>query len=353
MSRIELEDSQINILLNLAYLNGKREFTINSPLLKTELFRIELNRREWICEPSIDRDRIRDRVEKAKRKLPTYLHDEIPGFDSLRNVMVATGAFDGWEFGTEYLSGIKKIKGHIGGHTICVDTNVLYNRFVSSTMYPHILEEGLPHPPEFVMSNMVEGEVRKKMNKRYDKKDIEKLVELGGPAYQGLDRQYRLKSRRAKLALSELNFIDNQLRMIYHGDEEFIDDNEERDIRIVKEYEDSYNETRKKPLIFGFEYSFKNKCSNVPFVFLRYPKDLFDVKIDHNRLSRLILYMAQVYGVIQLKGLGCQFLGVWKGMTDSDFEKGRVTALFDDGSGMVDELRDCVDISTAVKQSMK
>lgn len=353
MSRIELEDTQINILLNLAYLNGKREFTINSPLLKAELFRVELNRRGWTCTPSVDRDRIRDLEEKAKRKLPTYLHDEIPGFDSLRNVMVATGAFDGWEFGEEYLSGIKKIKAQIDKNTICVDTNVLYNRFVSSTMYPHMLEENLRHPPEFVVSRMVEGEVRNKMNRRYDKKDMEYLADLGGPVYRELKGQYRLISRRAKLALSELEHMNNEYRMISHGNEEFVDDNDERDKLIIREYEDSYNETRKRPLIFGFEYSFKSKCTNVPFVFLRYPKDLFDVKIDHNHLYKLLLYTAQVYGVIQLKGLGCQFLGVWGGVTDSDFEKGRVTALFDDQTNFVHDLRDCVEISTAVNNRMK
>ncbi|MFW6305644.1 MAG: hypothetical protein ACOC1V_07690, partial [Candidatus Saliniplasma sp.] len=222
---------------------------------------------------------------------------------------------------------------------------------VSSTIYPHV--DGSFHPPEFVISNMVEGEIRNKMNKRYGKKDIEDLVELGGPVYEELDRQYKLKSRKAKLALSELNFIDDQLRLIYHGDEEFIDDNEERDTRIIKEYEDSFEETKKKPMIFSFEYSFKNRCQRYPFIFLRYPENMFSVNIGHNRLYKLIRYLTQVYGVIQLKGLGCKILGVWKGMNEIDLEKGRVTSIFADDSSIVDELRDCVEISTAVHESME
>ena len=353
MSRVELEDSQINILLNLAYLNGKEDITISSPLLNTDLFRIKLSRRDWNCKPSINRDRFRDRVDRVRRRVPEYLEDEIPGYDSLRNVIVSTGAFEAWEFGEDYLSGINKIKSNIGGYTICPDTNVLYNRFVSSTIHPHIVKDGFVHPPEFVISNMVEDEIRKKMNKRYGKKEIEDLVELGGPVYEELYQQYKLKSRKAKLALSELNFIDNELRMIYHGDEEFIDDNEERDSRIIKEYEDSFKETKKKPMIFSFEYSFKDKCQNHHFIFLRYPENLFSVNIGHNRLYKLIRYLSQVFGVIQLKGLGCKILGVWNGMNEIDLEKGKVTLIFDDESFIVDDLRECVEISTAVHENMK
>ncbi|MFW6195980.1 MAG: hypothetical protein ACOC5D_01465, partial [Thermoplasmatota archaeon] len=147
MSEIELVDSQINILLNMCYLEGKREFSVYSPMLGTDLFDIKLKRREWTCKPSHSRERFKDKIESARKKAPAYLEDEIPGYDSLRNVILAAGAFEDWEFGDDFLHILSRLKGNIGKYSICLDTNVLYNRFASSVLSPEFDERGFTHPP--------------------------------------------------------------------------------------------------------------------------------------------------------------------------------------------------------------
>ena len=143
MSKIDLLDSQINILLNLCYLKDKRNFSVHSPLLDTDIFDIELQRSNWICEPATDLETFKNNVEEARSKLPNHLMDEIPGTDPLRTVLIASGAFDLEHFGEDLLHTIRRLKGNIGNFTLCFDTNVLYKSFVSSTLTAALEEEGL------------------------------------------------------------------------------------------------------------------------------------------------------------------------------------------------------------------
>lgn len=342
MSEIELVDSQINILLNLAYLEGDRSFTVHSPLLGLDLFEVELGRREWRCEVCHDREGFKDEVEEVRKKVPADLESEIPGYDSLRNVLVASGCYESWEFGGSVSNVLKKIKGNHGKYSICLDTNVFYNRFVSSVLDGMMDEFGVI--PEFVLSNMVCDEIRKKANWRYDESEVE---ELGLPAeFFG---QYKLESRKAKIALSELDYVDGEMRTVYHGDEDFVHDNEKRDIKIVKEYDDSSDVTGKKGFLFGFEYDFKEKVEgyDLDFVFLNYPEDLMDVVIGYENLYRVLRYSAQVYGVVELSGLGCSLYGVWDGVQDSDLEEGRVKLV-----GGLEVLVDEVGVSNALRSVM-
>ncbi len=314
---VELVGSQVNILLNKMYLRGDREFSVHSPILETDLFDIELGRRSWSCEPSHDREGFKDTVAEARAKVPERLEDEVPGYDSLRNVLVASGAFEEWVFGSELMYALDRMKANPGRYSICLDTNVLYNRFVSSFLSERFTEE-LGHGPELVVSELARDEVNEKRNRRYSN--------VEGTVFEELEGQYVLDSREAKIALSELDYIDEEMRVVYHGDEEFVDDNEERDVRIIKEYEDSNEETDRKGLVLSFEHSFKEKGEghDVDVVFLQYPSRLMDVEIGHEDLYKVLVYSAQVFGVVELRGLGCEMYGVWDGMRDSDFEEGTV-----------------------------
>jgi len=352
LSEIELVDSQINILLNMCYLKGKREFSVYSPLLGTDLFDVKLERRKWTCKPSYSRRRFKDKIESAKKKAPAYMEDEIPGYDALRNVIMAAGAFEDWEFGDDFLHILSRLKGNIGKYSICLDTNVLYNRFASSVLSPEFDERGFTHPPEIVMSHLVAEEIRKKSSKRYDGHEIDDLVDMGGDVFENFDNQYKLESRKAKIALTELDFISDEMRTIFHGDEEFIDDNEKRDLRIIKEYESSVEETGKKPLLLGFEYDFNQKVEghDVDFIFMEYPKNLFNVEIGHKNLYKLLRYAAQVFGYVRLKGLGCGLLGVWDGMHDSEFEEGKVRVVGDMKEELDRNFEETINISNKLKR---
>lgn len=324
---IELVDEQLNILLNTMHLDGERRFSVRSPILDADLFDVELGRREWKCVPSHDKDEFKDVVAAAKGEVDAAVVDEIPGYDALRNVVVASGASDDWQFGSDLLHALKKIQGNPGKYSICLDTNVLYNRFVSS-----VLCDKLGRDVEIVLSNMVVEEVREKANERYDR----------GWFDEGLEGQYTLDSREAKIAMSELDFIDEEMRTVHHGDEDFVYDNEVRDMRIVEEYEDSVESVGKKAMLFGFEKDFVDKVDDydVDFVALEYPSDVFGVEVGCDGLSGLLRYCAQVFGVVEVGGN--RVCGVWDGMTDEEFKEGKVVL---DGGGL-DEVR----VSDAVRE---
>jgi len=353
LSKIDLIDSQINILLNLWYLKDKRNFSVHSPLLDTDIFDVELKRSNWTCEPATDLETFKNKVEEARSKVPDHLRDEIPGTDSLRTVVIAAGAFELDYFGDEFLHAIKRLKGNIGKYALCFDTNVLYKGFVSSTLTTALEEEGLSESAEVILSNMVSNEIREKYNQRYKKKEVDKLAEIGGDKFQDFDEQYKLISRKAKIAHREMNHIDRKMTSIFHGDEDYIDDNEERDLCIIKEYEDSRSETKKKPLLIGFEKDFPEKVEDfdIDFVLLEQP-DPSQASINHRNLFRLLRYTAQVFGYIRLKGAGVGLQGIWKGMHDDEFNTGRVKATFDEHGDVSKELQKAVKVSSAVRKAI-
>ncbi len=353
MSKVELEGSQINILLNLAFLEGKSSFTIRSPVLDIDLFEIELKRRTWTCESCLDEDEFHQKVEEAKSRAPESVRNEIPGYDALAKAIISTGVFDAEEFGEDFMHAIGKMKGNPGKYSVCIDTNVLYNRFVTSILDPY-LKENLAYYPKFVISNLMKNEIEEKMNRRYNKKETEQLAELGGDIYHELENQYKLESRKAKLAHSELHHMENEVRPEAHGEEKFLKDNEQRDLRILREYEESGESTGKRPLVFGFEASFKHKEEDkeLEFIHLDHPENLLDVKVGHQGAHKIIRYISQLYGVIQLKGLGCRALGMWEDMDEIDFERGRIRFVFEESSSLYEELDSCAGLSTAIREAM-
>ncbi len=353
MSKIDLLDSQINILLNLCYLKDKRNFSVHSPLLDTDIFDIELQRSNWICEPATDLETFKNNVEEARSKLPNHLMDEIPGTDPLRTVLIASGAFDLEHFGEDLLHTIRRLKGNIGNFTLCFDTNVLYKSFVSSTLTAALEEEGLSGNMEMILSNMVSNEVREKYNQRYKKEEVDKLAEVGGKKFQDFNEQYKLVSRKAKLAHAEMDYIDRKMTSIFHGDEDYVDDSEVRDLRIIKEYEDSKGETKKKPILLGFEKDFPEKIEDfdVDFVLLEQP-DPSQANINHQNLYLLLRYTAQIFGYVKLKGAGCGLQGIWPSMQDDEFGRGKVKARFDKNSEIDKAIKEAVKVSSSVREVM-
>ncbi|MFW6048519.1 MAG: hypothetical protein ACOC87_04430 [Candidatus Natronoplasma sp.] len=353
MSEIELVDSQLNILLNLCYLRDKRDFSVHSPLLDANIFDVELKRSNWRCEPATGLETFKNKVEEARSRVPDHLRDEIPGTDPLRTVLIAAGAFDLEHFGEDFLSTIRKMKGNIGKYSLCFDTNVLYKRFVSSTLAAALEEEGLSESMEMIMSNMVSSEVREKYNRRYKKGEVGELADVGGEVFQDFNKQYKLVSRKAKMAHTEMDHIDRKMQSIFHGEEDYIDNNEKRDLRIIKEYEDSKRETKKKPILLGFEKDFPEKVKefDLDFVLLEQP-DPSQASIDHQNLYLLLRYTAQIFGYVKLRGLGCGLQGIWKGMQDDEFNDGKVKAAFDEHGDVSNELQEAVKVSSAVRKAM-
>lgn len=354
MSEIELVDTQLNILLNLCYLKDKRTFSVHSPLLDTDIFDVELTRSNWKCEPATDLETFKNKVEEARSKVPDHLMDEIPGTDSLRTVLIAAGVFDLEHFGKDLLHTIRKMKGNIGKYSLCFDTNVLYKRFVSSTLSTALEKEGLSDSTEMILSNMVSSEVRDKYNQRYKKEEVDELADVGGEIFQDFDEQYKLVSRKAKMAHAEMDHIDRKMQSIFHGEKDYIDNNEKRDLRIIKEYEDSKRETKKKPILLGFEKDFPEKVKefDLDFLLLEQP-DPSQASINHQNLYLLLRYTAQIFGYVKLRGLGCGLQGIWKGMKDEEFNDGKVKAAFDEHGDLSKDLQEAVKVSSAVRKAMR
>jgi len=354
LSKVELEDTQINLLLNLAFLKGKRSFKIRSPLINTDLFEVTLNRRAWSCRSCIEEEELHQNVGEVKSKLPKKVGEEIPGYDAIAKVIISSGTFDAEDFGDDFANAVRLMKGKPGKYFVCLDTNVLYNRFVSSVFDPY-LQENLEYYPKFMISNLMRNEIEKKMNHRYNEKEVEHLVDIGGEICEELKNQYTLGSRKAKFAHSELHWIETEVRPGEYGEEKFLEDNEMRDIRILREYEEAGKKIGKRPLVFGFENSFKYKAEDkeLEYIHLKYPENVLDIEVGHEDLYRLIRYLTQLYGVIQLKGLGCRALGVWENMDEIDYESGRIKFVFEGKTSLYEELSRCEELSTAIREAMR
>ncbi|MFW5953621.1 MAG: hypothetical protein ACOCSJ_05600, partial [Candidatus Natronoplasma sp.] len=150
-----------------------------------------------------------------------------------------------------------------------------------------------------------------------------------------------------------MDHIDRKMQSIFHGEEDYADDSEERDLRIIKEYEDSKKETKKKPILLGFEKDFPEKVKDfdVDFVLLEQP-DPSQATINHQNLYLLLRYTAQIFGYVKLRGLGCELQGIWPNMQDDEFVSGKVKASFKKPSDFNKAIKEAVKVSSSIREVM-
>ncbi|PTD94888.1 hypothetical protein C9439_00155 [archaeon SCG-AAA382B04] len=349
MSKIELEKKQINELLNLASVRDVKEIWLEYPLLKTRLFKISLENGSWSCEQIISREKYRQR--RQKHDFGDIKEREIPLFHDIIGALVAAGAFEPKEYGKELKNALKTISGNPNSFSLAFDTNILYKRFISSTLHP-LLQKN-PHAlkdAKWLLSNLVRKETNRKVGRKYRQEEIKAFKERVN-CFGLLNNSPKLKSRRSKLASTELNYLQNRLGIDLVGDKNWSDDKEDRDTLIIEEYHNPPSE--RKPIFFTFDHDLKTKAENYGLITANLntprPKDL---EIGQEKIHKLIRYLSQLFGVIHLKGLDVDILGVWTGMEPNSYQNGKITCLIDNNNDLTNKLEKTAVLSNKLKSLM-
>ena len=323
----KLTEEEINILLNQAFLENKEPIIIKYPPLNIDLFRIDLKRNQWKAKLTASEKEYKEKRDEIERKVGKEIKNEIPKYHELRSILIATGIFDHEKYGKDLQKTIKKLKSSPKEYVIALDTNLLYNNFVQSTLHPIIKQnKETQHKVNWLLSKLVEKEVGNKTYKKYDEKQIENFKKLGGNVFNELFNQPNLKRRKSMIATKELKYLREEIGIQKTNKKEWNKEKPDWDEIIVQDYKEATNKQERKSILFTFDKDQQNtgEIHNVKTCILNLPNPHEKGQINHKNLHQLIINLAQKYGIIQLKGTGAKALGTWKGMNYNKFYKNTI-----------------------------
>lgn len=352
MYEVVLEEGQLNGLLNLAHLEGKISFSVRSPFLDMDLLEVMLKRDGWKAKLNFDEDEYKEKKNEYKDKGFGIVYKEIPQIISLKSVMIMSGVYEPRDFKDE-LDKIKRLLfSSPSNFSLVLDTNVLYNGFISS-IFMDVLDENerAKHLVKWKMSDLVRKELNRSYNKKYSNREIQEMKLFGDDICGNLYNQPFLRNRLSKFASSEMRYVINDLGADIIENNEWVDEKEKRDALIVEDYEKGVSSDNRVPILLTFDRDIKSTADNynikcLPF---EYP-DFKNIEIDHHKISGFVTYLIQLNGVLEFNGLGCHALGVWKGMGSDDFYQSKIKLVFESKSRLSEKLDKVLEISSDLRR---
>lgn len=352
MYEIILKDGQINDFLNLAYLEGRISFTVENPFLDMDLLKIMLKREGWTAKLDLDVDEYREKRGEYRNKGFKVAYKEIPQIINLKSIMIMSGVYGPEDF-EDQLEKIKRLLfSSPPNFSVVLDTNVLYNRFISS-IFTELLDENekAKHRLKWKLSSLVRKEINRSYNKKYSNNEIQEMKLYGGDVFGNLYNQPFLRNRLSKFASSELRYVVNDLGADVIENNEWVDEKEKRDAFIVEDYETGVSSDNRVPVLLTFDRDIKSTADNYNIKCLPFEYPDFEEKtIDHHKIADFLTYLIQLNGVIKFNGLGCHALGVWNGMGSDDFYQKKIKLVFENESDLTEKLEDIINVSSKLRK---
>ncbi len=342
MKELVMSRQELQILTNSVYRGDKRYVHVSYPFYDLELFTLDIQKPELT---SIVRPDKFDWARSPRKPLDRAVSaDELPSYSDLRNCLLSSGFLD------------YKNQGQIARKLIdlrdesrdpnkrprpvfvAVDTNILYNRFLSRH-FPMSGDSGTS-PVEatdfrYVLSEIVQMEIDSKITHKYSREEIQALA--GVMAHPELLREFANASGRrervAKLAFNEMNHLLNELKALRikgtaaRG-------KERNDIEIAQSYKHWARGGDYDVFLLTADEDMVNhaRTSELMTLQLELPFSVPEhSRIDPWKMSDLLYDLAVTFGAVSLDNAGALIFGEWGGKSSSDYQRERVKVkLLDD-----------------------
>lgn len=245
---------------------------------------------------------------------------------------------------------------------LAIDTNVAYLRF-PSRFFP------FPYAPKryvaagdykWVVSGVVWREVDSAIQEKYSPREIERLKRVGwkGAYFNTLINASTKRSRRAKAALWELNYIRSSLNGFRVGGEDYERDREARDIQIAREYSRFSRERDVDVLLLTADRDMEYHASTegLPTLLLKIPHDIESrLTCSFRAISNLLCDLAETLAFVRLEEPGITVMGEWAGKDLKEQEMETLLVLPESGEGrrVVRRCLEEVKISERVEEMLR
>lgn len=340
MIELVMSRQELQILTNSIYRSDTRYLHVMYPLYEIELFTLDIGKPELtkIVRP----DKL-DWARSTRKPLDRSVSaDELPSFNDLKNCLLSSG-FLAYKNEQQVTKELADLKDDIRDPNkrprpvfVAVDTNVLYERFLSRHMPLKDADTGRTVDASdfrYVLSEIVQMEIDSRITHKYSRDEIQGLTaSLGHPEIlrefsNGSGRRERL----AKLAFNELDHLQTELKALRIRGAP-TKGKEENDIEIAQSYKNWARSGQYDVFLLTADEDMVNhaRASELMTVQLEFPYDVPEHgRMDPWKVSDLVYDLALVFGVLGLNDSTMVF-GEWAGKASSDYQRENVKVKMQD-----------------------
>jgi hypothetical protein len=339
VKELVLSRKELQILTNAIYRGDKRYIHVSYPFYELELFTLDISKPELTNIVRVEAfDWTRTGKKPSNR---SFSPDELPSFSDLRNCLLSSGFLD-YKNEAEITQKLADLRDEAKNPNkrprpvfVAVDTNILYDRFLSRHL--PLLDESSGRTVEatdfrYVLSEIVQQEIDSKITHKYSREEIQGLSSLVG--HPELLREFSNASGRreriAKLAFNEMGYLLTELRALRikgSGTK----GKERNDIEIAQSYKGWARSGDYDVFLLTADEDMVNhaRTSELMTLQLELPFGVPEhARIDPWRMSDLIYDLAMVFGVISLDNEDIIVFGEWGGKSSSDYLKENIKVRF-------------------------
>jgi len=334
-----LSRPELQILTNATFRSDRRYVHVAYPFYDIELFTLDIDKPELTKIVRLDAfDWSRTERKPLNR---SFSADELPSFNDLRNCMLSSGFLDYRNEGEiaamlltlrdESLDPNKRPRPVF----VAVDTNILYDRFLSRHLPLKEDESGRTveaHDFRYVLSEIVQMEIDSKITHKYSKEEIQGLASV--LSHRELLREFQNASGRreriAKLAFNEMNYLLTELRALRIKGTA-ARDKERNDIEIAQSYKQWARNGDYDVLLLTADEDMVNhaRTSELMTLQLELPFEVPEhARIDPWKVSDLLYDLAVTLGVVSLDSESIIIFGEWGGKSSTDYMAEKVRVRF-------------------------
>jgi hypothetical protein len=334
MSRRELQ-----ILTNSIQRGDRRYIHVSYPFYDLELFTLDIGKPELT---KIVRPDAFDWARTSRKPLDRAVSaDELPSYTDLRNCLLSSGFLD-YKNEAEIARKLGDLRDEAKDPNkrprpvfVAVDTNILYNRFLSRHLP---VRDGSGRSSvkaadfRYVLSEIVQMEVDSHITHKYDRDEIQALAAVF--AHPEILREFANASGRrtrvSKLAFNEMNHLLTELKALRIKGTP-VRGKERNDIEIAQSYKHWARGGDYDVFLLTADEDMVNhaRTSELMTLQLELPFAVPDhARIDPWKMSDLLYDLAVTFGAISLDNAGILLLGEWGGKSSSDYQGERVKVRF-------------------------
>lgn len=335
MSRRELQ-----IVTNAIYRGDKRYIHVSFPFFDIELFTLDIEKPELTKIVRADKfDWARSERKPTDRAVSA---DELANFNDLRNCLLSSG-FIGYKNEKDITKDLLELREQARDPNkrprpvfVAVDTNILYNRFLSRHL--PLRDEATGRTVEaddfrYVLSEIVRLEIDSKITHKYSRDEIQALSRLF--SRPELLREFHNASgrreRMAKLASNEMTYLLTELRALRIKGTP-VRGKEKNDIEIAASYKEWARAGDYDVLLLTADEDMVShaRTNELMTMQLELPYEVPEhARINPWKMSDLLYDLALSMGVISLDNEGVLILGEWAGKGSTDYLRENVKLRFE------------------------
>lgn len=346
-------------LINEIQDNGIDSFTVHEPFFGGKMLDIAILDDGYEIELSG-----KDEFGSCPSKEKYWDRDDIPDFYDYKECLISSGLvkFDNWNDFVDWIEYLyrSEIDPTLSSKSVflSIDTNMAYYRMISRRFPIKTDKNVIPASDfDYLLSSIVEGEIDHRIKDKYDNSDLKMMglhTQIGDLRFNFRNRG-KLRTRKAKFATEELNYLRGELNAARVSGNPSKKDSEKNDIRIVDSLEKFSWSKNISVALLSSDRNMGNHAENseVPYFIFEMPSSVSSRhEVGPDILLNLLHDLALTFGAVKLPELETTLFGIWGGKRDLDYRSEAVKLWMNPNSSLKDGFKRDLEVIDSIEEGM-